>query len=622
MPRTTTAPMQTYGTCVCPTTPFLRPHHNSRRAPTPSTYEKRQAPTPPTNFDKRHHEKRRADTENDKRPRKTTSAHGKRQAPTENDKRPPHPRIVTSAHHEKRRADTENDERPQKTMSTHLHLHEHPPPPDGTPTQNANAERRQGLCSHPRRSVLLPEEGQGEGQGEEEEEEEALAELEDEVVVDKPRHGGKRGKDVILNKGGKKGKKGRKTSAQKNAEVAAEEAKRVKKQTHTMKLLTQRGISVAPPARAAVSAAPAASSIPSSSAASSVPVVPDVQAIPATLVPAVADIHAISAVSPAMPTVSAVSAIPTASTGSAISTVSTVSAAVSAAVLSISNTTVPISTTAPLTSGDEPGDVSMESPPRPEGSSCATGGILRNRAMGQHYNPVDDEDFQIAPVLGKVKGVVKIYVLPLDPVELEFATMQPSLKVPVTVNMNLGPVLKEVALHWPPITRNRILVYDALDGLWMAQGLYDIVVEINDTILFDNSGDKATLHLLVSSFEPGISFSSIPPSRARSLQGGSLPSTSRSATPHSSVRSHSRSHSLSTSGDIQTGSIEPADAVPTQKDAEDLGTTFSPYESSLLHILNIPMDLTRSATAKSLSEVFTLPLLFRADSVRLRQIFR
>jgi len=46
------------------------------------------------------------------------------------------------------------------------------------------------------------QEGEGEGEGEEKE---ALAELEDEMVINKPRHGGKKGKDIILNKGGKKG---------------------------------------------------------------------------------------------------------------------------------------------------------------------------------------------------------------------------------------------------------------------------------------------------------------------------------------------------------------------------------------------------------------------------------
>ncbi|EDR04205.1 uncharacterized protein LACBIDRAFT_304896 [Laccaria bicolor S238N-H82] len=139
-----------------------------------------------------------------------------------------------------------------------------------------------------------------------------------------------------------------------------------------------------------------------------------------------------------------------------------------------------------------------------------------------------------------------------------------------------------------------------LDGLWVAEGLYDSAVEINDSILFNNSDGKATLHILVSSFEPGISFSSIAPSHARSLQGGSVPSTSRSSTP---VRSHSHTHSISTSGDIQTGRVEPlaAEAVTTA-DAED--TSFTAYEMSLLHILKVSMNHTRTAAAKSLPEQY------------------
>jgi hypothetical protein len=198
-----------------------------------------------------------------------------------------------------------------------------------------------------------------------------------------------------------------------------------------MKLLSQRGISIAPPERAAV---PASSSVPSASAVPSVPSVPALHAIPA-----------VSAVS-AIPTVPAVPAVPAVVSA----TVPAIPAAVS---VPVSDTAVSVSTTALLTAGDEPADVSMESPPRPEGSSRATGGIFRNRAMGQHYNPVDDEDFQMSSIIGKVKGIIKIYVSPLDPVELDFANIQPSLKVPVTVNTNLGPVLKEVALRWPPIIR-------------------------------------------------------------------------------------------------------------------------------------------------------------------------
>ncbi|EDR00207.1 uncharacterized protein LACBIDRAFT_334328 [Laccaria bicolor S238N-H82] len=227
--------------------------------------------------------------------------------------------------------------------------------------------------------------------------------------------------------------------------------------------------------------------------------------------------------------------------------------------------------------------------------------VLRNWAMGQYYNPVDDEELHISSNVEKVKGIVKIYVSPLDPVELDFTKMQPSLKVPVTVNLNLGPVLKEVAVRWPPITRNHILVYDALDGLWVAEGIYDSAVEINDSILFDNSDGKATLHILVSSFESGISLSSIAPSRAHSLQGGSIPSMSHSSTP---IRSHSRTHSISTSEDIQSGSIEPSTA-----DAEDsVGqTSFTAYEMSLLHILKVPMNLTLTKALNNMRQVKQWP---------------
>jgi hypothetical protein len=64
---------------------------------------------------------------------------------------------------------------------------------------------------------------------------------------------------------------------------------------------------------------------------------------------------------------------------------------------------------------------------------------------------------------------------------------------------------------------------------------------------------------------------------------------------------------MSTSGDIQTGSIEPlsVEAVTTEgvEDSVD-NTSFTAYELSLLHILKVPMNLTRSTTARSLSEQF------------------
>ncbi|EDR04204.1 uncharacterized protein LACBIDRAFT_330820 [Laccaria bicolor S238N-H82] len=266
------------------------------------------------------------------------------------------------------------------------------------------------------------EEGDGQKGGEGEEEEgEALAELEDEVVVNKPRHGGKRGKDVILNKGSNKGKKARKTSAQKNAEVAAEEA-------NTMKLLSKQGISVAPPERKAstsTSLSAASLAVPAASAAdSAVSVSAPAVFVPAPAVSVPAPVLAPAVPAPAPP-VSVISAV-----------ISTMSSDTTANLNMPTPTSTAIMTQRPSTPANEP-DVTMESPPRPEGSSRATGGILRNRAMGQYYNPVDDEELHISSNVEKVKGVVKIYVSPLDPVELDFTKMQPSLKEIVFLFMML-----------------------------------------------------------------------------------------------------------------------------------------------------------------------------------------
>lgn len=218
-----------------------------------------------------------------------------------------------------------------------------------------------------------------------------------------------------------------------------------------MKLLSQKGISVAPPERAAVpSAIPA---VPSA-----IPVVPSViPAVPAvsSAVPA----PAVPAPAVSVPAVS-VPAVPFSDTALTAHT-TTAELALPISNTLIINTELNLSTSMavtpqrPSTPVNELAelDISMESPPLPEGSSRATGGILRNRAMGQHYNPVDDEELQISSIIEKVKGVVKIYVSSLDPVELDFTKMKPSLKVLVTVNMNLGPVLKEVAVRWPPISR-------------------------------------------------------------------------------------------------------------------------------------------------------------------------
>ncbi|KAF8058225.1 hypothetical protein FPV67DRAFT_1676478 [Lyophyllum atratum] len=126
------------------------------------------------------------------------------------------------------------------------------------------------------------------------------------MVVDKPGKGGRGGKkglskearsaarkSVARKPAGSTGKKSRKTTAQKNADVAAEEAKRIKNETRTMKLLAKGNDTIAPPRRrvfvSLVASAPASTSAaPASTApvpASTAPVPASTSAAPASTAP-------------------------------------------------------------------------------------------------------------------------------------------------------------------------------------------------------------------------------------------------------------------------------------------------------------------------------------------------
>jgi hypothetical protein len=106
-------------------------------------------------------------------------------------------------------------------------------------------------------------------------------------------------------------------------------------------------------------------------------------------------------------------------------------------------------------------DVLMDSPPAPEGASRSTGGILRGRAAGQGYNPVDDEDlhFSSSSIIGNVKGTILLYSSSIDPSQLDLKKMKPSMKFSVPINTHLAPVLQSAAEMFLPITSKLYILY-------------------------------------------------------------------------------------------------------------------------------------------------------------------
>lgn len=86
----------------------------------------------------------------------------------------------------------------------------------------------------------------------------------------------------------------------------------------------------------------------------------------------------------------------------------------------------------------------------PQGSSRATGGILRGHAAASYYSPADEPNL-FFNAIGTTKLTAKIYTSNLDPLNLNHDNMVPSSKVTVKMNPNLGPILDNISQRYPAI---------------------------------------------------------------------------------------------------------------------------------------------------------------------------
>ena len=86
----------------------------------------------------------------------------------------------------------------------------------------------------------------------------------------------------------------------------------------------------------------------------------------------------------------------------------------------------------------------------PQGSSRATGRILRGHAAASYYSPADEEKTMFNAI-GAVKLTAKIFTSNLDPVNLNHDNMVPSSKVTIKMNPNLGPILNNISKRYPAI---------------------------------------------------------------------------------------------------------------------------------------------------------------------------
>ena len=96
----------------------------------------------------------------------------------------------------------------------------------------------------------------------------------------------------------------------------------------------------------------------------------------------------------------------------------------------------------------------MHSPPPPEGSSRATGGILQGNAVGNTFSFADHDLTSHNDIVGHKKAVIRLYSSLLDPTVAHVNGVEGMGYIKVVINYNyfLASILKEVAKKHPAIS--------------------------------------------------------------------------------------------------------------------------------------------------------------------------
>lgn len=97
----------------------------------------------------------------------------------------------------------------------------------------------------------------------------------------------------------------------------------------------------------------------------------------------------------------------------------------------------------------------MCSPPHPEGSSHAEGGILQGNAKGNALNLADyDVDSQSSDIIGYKKASVRLYSTHLDPTIAHtngVEGMDRPMKVSINYNTHLVSILQQITQKYSAI---------------------------------------------------------------------------------------------------------------------------------------------------------------------------
>ncbi|TFK42113.1 hypothetical protein BDQ12DRAFT_710415 [Crucibulum laeve] len=178
-------------------------------------------------------------------------------------------------------------------------------------------------------------------------------------------------------------------------------------------------------------------------------------------------------------------------------------------------------------------DINMTSPTQKEilqGASQAKDGIVHGKAMGNTLNMADYSDYQdiedVDQVLVSELGKVKLYMSSEDLQTVEVDKMKPLMGGEVPLLPTIKPILELLGGRYKPIKAPDQCLY-VLDneGLWIVKGDYDNALKENTPIKWKKTENGFSLTILVSTFNHILQLGS------SSLDSSALPALSVSNKP-------------------------------------------------------------------------------------------
>ena len=134
------------------------------------------------------------------------------------------------------------------------------------------------------------------------------------------------------------------------------------------------------------------------------------------------------------------------------------------------------------------------------GSSRSTGGTLRGRALGIAPNIGDVFDDMHEEVRPLARGRINVTIVEQPPGDVVIENPTSHLKVMSPCYETFAPLMKKVAKSYSPVRNHNYRVYALDQQQWSIMGRYNVVVEDDESVVWEKDEGGNVTHILLVGF--------------------------------------------------------------------------------------------------------------------------